>query len=255
MSTIALFAHPGHELRALGWCMRHRPTVIFLTNGQGSGEKGRLATSVRILTEIGCRVGAQSGTFADREIYEAILEGRADTVARFYRSVLEKLNEPVERLIFDRTEGFNPTHDLVSLLGRQLARRIADGRNGSKPSAWAISLEALPCDDELHSDSDELCRCNDEELQLKLKLAESYEELAAEVADAIRQAGAEAFRTEWGRRIDLGLSLEESVPNQAAFERYGEERVRQGIYSRVLRRNDHLLPFFRNLLGQLESGL
>jgi len=252
MSVIALFAHPGHELRALGWCMRYRPTVIFLTNGQGSKDKGRLATSVGILNEIACRVCPRSGSFTDREVYDAILADRPEAVANFFNSVLEEHGEQVDRLIFDRTEGFNPAHDLVGVLGQQLARGFSRGRAGAESAAWAISLEALPGEDQEHPDSVELCRCTDQELQLKQTLAQSYQELAPEVAGAIRQVGAESFRTEWGRRIDPGRSLEESVPSKPAFESYGEERVKQGLYTRVLRRDAHLLPFLRHLLQQLK---
>ena len=254
MSVIAIFAHPGHELRAFGWCMRHRPTVFFLTTGQGSEDKGRLATSLGILNEIGCRVSARSGSFSDREIYAAMLAGRPEEVAEVFNSVLEEHGDRVDRLIFDRIEGFNPAHDLVGVLGREMAHRISSGRSGAKPSAWEISLESLPGEDEEHPDSGELCRCTDEELQRKLSVARSYAELAPEVLRAIREVGVEAFRTEWGHRVDPGRSVEESVPNEPAFERYGEERVRQNIYSHVLRRDDHLLPFLRHLLQQLKWG-
>ncbi len=251
MSAIAFFAHPGHELRVLGWCMRHRPTVCFLTNGQGSKDKGRLERSVDLLSAIGCRVSTRSGSISDREVYGAMLEDRPEAVADFFTSALEEVGDRVDRLVFDRIEGFNPTHDLVGVLGRRMEQAISKGRRGAKPSAWAISLEALPGDDEHHPNSRELCRCTDEELELKLAFAQSYQELAPEVVEAIRRVGAETFRTEWGHPIDPGLSLEELIPSKPEFERFGEERVRDGIYSRVLRRDDHLLPFLRRLLKQL----
>jgi hypothetical protein len=254
MPAIAFFAHPGHELRALGWCMRHRPMVAFLTNGQGSKDGGRLATSVGILNEIGCRLSRRSGRLADREAYEAILEERPEVIEETFHSILEEIDEQPDAIIFDRTEGFNPTHDLVGVLGRELARRLSSGRGGAKPAQWAISLEALPSDDERHPDAEELCRCSDEELARKVRLAESYRELAPEVAEAIRTSGAEAFRTEWGHRIDPRLGVEQLIPLEPAFERYGEERVRRGIYTKVLRRDEHLLPFVRSLLKRLDAN-
>lgn len=253
MSALAFFAHPGHELRVLGWCMRHRPTVCFLTNGQGSTDKGRLERSVDLLTEIGCRVSTRSGSMSDREVYGAMLEDRPEPVADFFTSALDEVGDQVDRLVVDRIEGFNPTHDLVGVLGRQVAQAISIAPGGAKPSAWAVSLEALPGEDEHHPSSAELCRCTDEEFESKLNLARSYQEIAPEVVAAIRRVGAEAFRTEWGHPIDPGLSLEELIPSKPEFERFGEERVRAGIYSRVLRRDDHLLPFLRRLLKQLGS--
>ena len=254
MSTVAFFAHPGHELRVLGWCMRHKPTVIILTDGQGSQAKGRLARSVDILRKIGCRVHSRSGLLSDRDAYEAILAERPEAVARFFVSVLEEIDLHVDQLVFDRIEGFNPTHDLVGVLGRLLGQRLESGRSETKLSQWAISLEALPGEDKHHPDARELCRCTDPELELKLELAQSYDELAPEVERAIRQAGVETFRTEWGHRIEEGLALEQLIPSKPAFERHGEERVARKIYSRVLRRDEHLLPFLRRLFDQLDSS-
>lgn len=251
MSVIALFAHPGHELRALGWCMRHRPAVAFLTTGQGSTDKSRLATSTGILSEIGCRVSPCSGSLTDREVYAAMLENRPERIAAFFDSVLEEYDEGVDRLIFDRTEGFNPAHDLVGILGSRLAAGIASRRGGVAPIARAISLETLPGEDQEHPDSTELCRCTDEELEKKLRLARAYSELALEVTAAIQEVGIEPFRTEWGHRIDPRRSLEECIPLKPAFEVFGEERVSRRIYSEVLRRDAHLIPFLRHLLQQL----
>ena len=168
MSTAALFAHPGHELRALGWCMRHKPKVFFVTNGQGSRERGRLETSLRILKEIGCDASPLSGCFSDGEIYEAMLANRPQKIAEFFRSVQRELDGGMfQQLIFDRVEGFNPTHDLVALLGRELAQVMARGRPKTEFSVCGISLEASPEDDERHPAAVEICRCTDEEVTVK----------------------------------------------------------------------------------------
>jgi len=253
MSALALFAHPGHELRVLGWCMRTKPTVVILTDGQGSQDKGRLERSVGILNEIGCNVWSRSGSISDRETYEAMLAGRPDAIARFFLSVIDELDPRLDQLVFDRTEGFNPTHDLVGVVGRHLGKRLSSGRAETGPSQWAISLETLPGEDEQHPDAHALCRCTDPEFELKQRLSQSYDELAPEVERAIRQAGVETFRTEWGHPVAAGVDLEMLIPSKPAFERHGEERVARGVYSRVLRRDDHLLPFLRRLLTHLDS--
>src|SRR6184192_1679995 len=68
-----IVAHPGHELRVHGWMEHARPLVFVLTDGSGSRNEARLASTTRLLEQTGSRPGCVYGRFTDRQLYDVLL--------------------------------------------------------------------------------------------------------------------------------------------------------------------------------------
>ena len=85
-------------------------------------------------------------------------------------------------------------------------------------------------------------------LQRKLGAADRYEELRAETQLALTRFGPRAFMTECLRTVDdprVGLDRLEQEP--PPYEQYGEQRVRHGYYSDVIRYRTNVRPLLQSL--------
>jgi hypothetical protein len=76
--SLLVIAHPGHELRLCGWIGQAKPLVCILTDGSGSDDKPRLASTLNILQDLGAEIGPVCGEFTDRQIYQKMLQGEYD---------------------------------------------------------------------------------------------------------------------------------------------------------------------------------
>ena len=63
-----------------------------------------------------------------------------------------------------------------------------------------------------------------------------------EVQAAIERFGRAAFAVECLRPVQTGLILAAFAREPPAYERYGEQRVREGRYPDVIRYRQHVLP-------------
>ncbi len=69
-------AHPGHELLAYGWPTRVKPLVFVVTDGSGRDSAPRIEASARLLAGGPGRRASVFGRWTDRELYDALAEGR-----------------------------------------------------------------------------------------------------------------------------------------------------------------------------------
>jgi hypothetical protein len=83
---------------------------------------------------------------------------------------------------------------------------------------------------------------DDEALARKLESAKAYPELAGEVAAAIGRFGVASFQREFLRPVGLEDRLYSPAEAVPFYERYGEKRVAEGVYDRVLRFREHVVP-------------
>ena len=70
------------------------------------------------------------------------------------------------------------------------------------------------------------------------------QEIAHEVEAALNAHGPKAFGTECLRLIREPWS---PPPSPAFYEEYGTKRVKEGLYDRVVRQDEHLVPLARTL--------
>lgn len=248
-------AHPGHELRVFGWLERAAPVVCVLTDGSGSGGEGRLESTTAVLAGTGARPGPVYGWMSDRAIYTAILDGDA---ARFCHLADElaamMLDGEVDCVVADAVEGYNPSHDVCRLVVNA-ALRLAGRACGRPIAAYDFLLVGAPdrCDEPLR-DRALWLSLDDAALARKLRAARGYPALAAEVEHALERYGAAPFRTECLRPVDLTDPYGWPCHERPYYETYGEKRVAEGAYPRVLRFGEHVRPLADALWSHGERG-
>ncbi|MEW5931623.1 MAG: hypothetical protein AB1941_29495 [Gemmatimonadota bacterium] len=242
-SAVLVVGHPGHELRVHGWMEIARPTVCVLTDGSGSGGEGRLESTTRVLERTGAAPGPVYGRMSDRDIYAAIMDRDLDLFRRLADELCAVLvARGATCVVGDSVEGYNPSHDVCRLVINAAVRR-AGREMGAAVENYDFVLVGAPdqCPEASRGRMVQLS-LDDAALARKLESADAYPELAGEVAAAISRFGVAPFQREFLRPVDLDDRLgwtEDEVP---FYERHGEKRVAEGVYDRVLRFREHVVP-------------
>jgi hypothetical protein len=250
-----VIAHPGHELRVHRWLELTRPLVFVLTDGSGRAGSSRLAATSEILQRCGARPGLIYGRMADRELYQALLDGRHGLFAELAEELAEALHrEAIELVAGDAVEGFNPGHDVGRLLLNAAVASLRDA--GGRIENRDFLLDGAP--DGLSPRE----RATATRIQLdapalgrKLAAARFYPGLGEEVERALARFGSDAFQTEWLRQVRYGVALEGLVAEPPFYETYGERQVAAGVYPRALRYRDHVAPLAAYLRSQVARPL
>jgi hypothetical protein len=229
-----IVAHPGHELRVFHWVEREQPLVFVLTDGSGAWGKPRVTATGRLLDRLGASRGNIFGALRDVDAYALLM--RRDVTPLF--CLADRLAAAISTadcdvVAGDACEGYNPVHDICrafvdlvsTLLGIQDPARNLSIRLTGRPTGTrhAVALDV---------DGASLAR--------KMAAARSYPGLAAEVAEAEARFGPAAFGCEF-----LEPTVAWTAPPFAGtpyYETYGEERVRLGVYSSVIRYREHVRP-------------
>lgn len=242
-SAMMVVGHPGHELRVHAWMEIARPTVCVLTDGSGSSGEGRLESTTRVLERTGARPGPVYGRMSDRDIYTAIMEHDLE----LFRALADELcaalvEHGADCVVGDATEGYNPSHDVCRLV-INAAVRMASRERGAPIANYDFVLVGAP-DEVPEAARDRVVRLSldDDALARKLESANAYPELAGEVAAAIARFGVAPFQREFLRPAPLDDRLGWTGDEVPFYERHGEKRVAEGVYDRVLRFREHVVP-------------
>jgi hypothetical protein len=234
-------AHPGHELRIYHWVERHRPVVCVLTDGSRASRGSRLGSTARLLERVGAEPGPIFGRLSDREIYSALMEGDVERFVALAREIEALIAERrIGIVVGDASEGYNPAHDVCRSLIDAACRRA-----GRPIENLAFLLAGDPQDVPRRGEDDGHLRLRLDDLALarKLDAAQRYGELEDEVNASLTSFGQEAFRDE----VLFAAGSQEPIEGQPHYEIFGEIRVSEGAYSRVLRYREHVLPVERAL--------
>jgi hypothetical protein len=251
-------AHPGHELCVHGWLSSAQPKVFVLTDGSGHGGQSRISSTSKVLDQVGAQPGSIYGRFTDAALYELILRRDFQPLLRIIDEFAEAIvRERPSTIAGDAIEGYNPSHDLCRLIinaAVTIARR----------SGWQVVnrdfLLARP--HVVATDSGAVdFHLDDAAFGRKLQAARAFPELQSEIEAALTggllslreypQLGSwmnanngdtNVYRTEVLRLVH-GNGYEEEFLNDVPFyERYGELRVADGFYHRVIRLREHMVP-------------
>jgi hypothetical protein len=148
----------------------------------------------------------------------------------------------VESVAGDAVEGFNPVHDVcrfvidgaVALVQRETGRVlrnndfVLDSDPNACPAPWRSTATWL----DLSGD----------ELDRKLDAALGYRELREELQAKLTHYGKAAFARECLRPVTTRAMIDQFEQELPAYERYGEQRVREGRYHHVVRYRSHVWP-------------
>ncbi len=238
-----IVAHPGHELRVFHWMERARPLYGCLTDGSGGAARSRLASSAALLATAGATPCAIFGRHSDRDLYAALLGGRIAVfvaLAREVASVLEARG--IHGVAGDAAEGFNPIHDICRFV-IDAAIRAASRRTGRAIDNLEFDLDASPrAPDRDPVDGEIRIALDPRAIERKHRAALGYRELRAEVANALDRFGALAYAIESLRPAATKAALARFDAAAPDYERFGAERVRQGLYREIIRYREHVLP-------------
>jgi hypothetical protein len=231
-------AHPGHELRVHHWLERAQPLVAVLTDGSGSANVPRLHETTRLLERVGARASTVYGQLTDRQAYACLTASEAARFLHAAETLAREFEEHrIGAVVTDAAEGYNPVHDVSRAIAGTAVRLC---RHGS-PLLYEVDLVAHP---DGHGDGIRLT-LDDEAFKRKLAAVAEYAALAQEAQAAFDLHGVESFRMEFLRLADgMPLHDEGYVPY---YEKVGDERVRQGKYSFVLRYGLHVRPVLASL--------
>ena len=237
-----LVGHPGHELRAYHILERVRPFLAVITDGSGSTATSRIADTGALITGLGGKPASVFGSLTDRQAYEALMTGNATTFLRLVDTLVDEVRASgTTALVVDAAEGYNPVHDVCHWMGRAVAER----------AGTAGRIEAFELDLVGHPDGDGngvRVNLDDAAFGRKLHAVEHYKALAGEASAAFGHYGVDAFRVEFLRRLEPApIPPATWVPH---YETVGEDRVRTGQYTSVLRYGKHVRP----ILEALETG-
>jgi hypothetical protein len=244
VSTSAIVvAHPGHELRVFHWMERMHPLYCCLTEGSGGADSSRMPSTDEVLARVGARPGPIYGRHADKEIYRLLLDGRTDVFVALAGELAEAfVAAGIDTVAGDAVEGFNPSHDVcrymidgaVALASRRMGRPVAN---------HDFLLEGRPdaCP-EANRDTAVWLRLDDAALDRKIDAALQYPELRPEVHAALDRFGRGAFAVECLRPVAPTPMPDAFDGGLPAYERYGEQRVREGRYADIIRYRQHVLP-------------
>lgn len=238
----ALFvAHPGHELCVHGWLAAVRPVVFVMTDGSGPHGSPRIDSTRRLIEAAGASVGAIFGTVSDREVYAALLSRDEALFLDLGRRLADTLiADGVDEIVADAAEGYNPVHDV----GRYVVDAAVSMLRDSGVTVRNLQFPVVEHHREgpPRAPGDVRFRLDDDAALRKLQAAVDYHEMAGEIGAALSFAGSlDAFRVE-----DLYLvARDRSAPAWSGpphYETVGEERVRLGLYSDVIRYVEHVRP-------------
>jgi hypothetical protein len=248
-----VIAHPGHELRVHGWLELAHPLVFILTDGSGRTGRSRLAASAAVLRQCGARPGPIFGRMSDRELYQALLDGRHVLFAGLVEELVQELRrESVALVAGDAVEGFNPAHDVSRLLINAAVARL-------RAAGEAIENRDFPLDgapaggDGGGSAAAIRIQLDPPALARKLAAARAYPGLEDEVNRALARFGPAAFETEWLREVRYGLELDGQIAGPPFYEIHGERQVAAGYYRETVRYSTHVAPLADHLRSQVAS--
>ena len=238
--TVALVvAHPGHELIVYHWMAEHQPIYCCLTDGSGGGATSRLSSTTRLLNTVGASAGPIYGRYRDRQVYRMLLDRRVDVFVALAKELAAALEEwGVDCVAGDAVEGFNPAHDVCRLIidGAVL---IVRRRTGREVRNYDFLLDGSH---EPSSPGSIVVRLDEVALERKLAAARGYPEMRAEVEAALGRHGRQAFAMECLRPVATSMQASRFEQELPRYEHFGERRVTEGRYSKIIRYRDHVRP-------------
>ncbi len=153
----------------------------------------------------------------------------------------------VDMVLGDACEGASPTHDLcrysINIIVRELQKTTA-------LSNFDFLLDSIILEGNIQDFI--TLTLTSEEFEKKQKAACQYKELAKELQYAIEKYGSEPFQSETIRRINGTPPLKTWKGQYPYYEKFGHERIAQGIYNQLITFEEHVKPFIDSVSTQFQ---
>jgi hypothetical protein len=249
--TALIIGHPGHELRAYTFVKKYKPDVFILTDGSGLNKASRIHETIKILDSLGAKFQDSIKIFTDIELYNIVLEQDLSEILSYKNSLKDIIiRNQYDIIVGDALEGFNPTHDICRYLINGIVSDISANNDSKSILNYDLVLDSAPNNISIDNNVEGLSfQLSDDEFQMKVNAAMNYPELKYEVDTAIEKYGKEVFSWEsFGRVFDLNqISNWDTL--KPYYEDFGEKRVGEGSYSRVITFENHVKPIAELCLG------
>jgi hypothetical protein len=244
-------AHPGHELRLFGWIAEQKPTVHILTKGSRSGTCGRVEASASVLERLGARAGTMFGAIYDRDFYALLLSGEMRPFLQWTDKLCDSfLADSPKFIVVDAWQLYNVAHDLVHVMTRVAAAEASAQAGKTIPvfdyPVVPAALEGKVPASHVH----ERRNLDFDTLQQKMATARAYPDIGNELEELAAYEGAAALAHEILRVPPPLAQLQAEPLAKPAYENYGEERVKAGLYTDIIRWH-HVAPVVSSLIDRL----
>nr|WP_321362006.1 hypothetical protein [uncultured Hyphomonas sp.] len=230
-------AHPGHEVLLHGWLETDRPVIAALSDGSGGAGEDRTDFSRSVIAQTGARACANFGAAPDASWYSALLNKDADFfLTEQHRLIAEFQQANVSWLVCDPVEFYNPMHDLANAMTQGISVQLGcdpvrvltyNLMDRQDPALAARTISLTP---------DMLAR---KEAAVRTYTALGNE--ADDMKDALRAPDEVLFsapRFNWPETL-------EAVP---FYEEFGEQKLRERRYDRLITYREHVRPMALRLL-------
>jgi hypothetical protein len=247
-APLAVFAHPGHELRLLYSLRELKARCLYLTDASASTGQARLHLTDRTLEQAGIPPRLDFPVRPDGDYYAAIRSGQAgivDNAIAGIEAAIKALKPAF--LITDSAEGYNPVHDLCHFMVKSAAARhgvpVFDVALDGDPGTTG-GYERTAC---------HVFRLGAADLAAKLTLIGEYAEaagpqLSGEARALLRKYGDDSQGLEILRPARDWPSYDQDCrTDMPFFEAHGRRRVAEGKYATALTYRGHLQPLLARL--------
>jgi hypothetical protein len=228
---------------------RVKPLVFVVTDGSGRDADARIEASAKLLAGgLGTRASV-FGRWTDRELYDALFEGRFDPFLALRDALVEAWRtENVRTVISDAYERQVLMHDVVQIT---VSAAVGIGRRrGAEIDLFELPISLGP-EDERPGRQLPACaiETSDQVLEQKITAARAYQSAVVqrEVEAFLAARSVEGFRVETLVHSIVRTSDDLEHEPQPAWELHGERLMEQGVYDRVIRLREHLIPLTRAL--------
>ncbi len=252
MTTALVIAHPGHELRLAAWVRAARPRIFIIAKGSRAGRsEARIEASRKLAANLHAKTGEPFGAAYDTDLYAWVLAGDPAPFAAMTDRLRDQfIDQKMTLVVTDAWQNYNPVHDLTHLMARVAAAEagLQMGRVIDCVDYPVVlgGLAHAPIGPEWSRIS-----LDPNQVATKLSLALRYPEIADDLS-GFMEVGLDSLAVE---ALHALLPMAALAPSEAAppwYEVYGEGRVREGVYSSVLRWR-HMLPIVTPLRVRLAT--
>lgn len=232
-----VIAHPAHEIRVLHWLSRVRPHVYILTQGSRSGaDSARRQASELLITAQGATIAETWGGAWDRDLYDMLLDGQYAKLLQWADELTaDFVARAVDLVVADSWQHYNVAHDITYALARLAVQRArqALGRDitlVTYPVVPSALAPGAPSASTLAT-----FRLSPEAIATKNATIGSIPGIATESAEINGAEGEHAHVFETFHSASPLASLLQTPRQTPLYEVFGEDRVRAGIYTDVVR--------------------
>jgi hypothetical protein len=249
--SICLFAHPGHELAILHTLSQLKPIIHILTNGGGRHNRSRISYTDKVIDQIGAVRGEILGRLSDLEAYNLFKDQLTDQIIDLAEEVISYFSRHQKVcIISDAFEGYNPTHDLVATISQQTVYQLREmGREVIHLSFSPILADKKDLAPTNYNRGATLAKnpIHCQQLDKKIRIVEDYTPLQPEIESLFVNFDHNYETLLWhqdNHEIDYP-----SIDWHPFWEKYSQDKVRQGHYAESLNYKDNFFPILENLLN------